>query len=81
MNELKIFENAEFGSVRVVMRDGEPWFVARDVFECLELDLTSGARGLDDDEKGLHSVQTPGGKQEMSIISDGWPLLPDSPLP
>ena len=31
MNELKIFEKEEFGSVRVVMKDGEPWFVARDV--------------------------------------------------
>lgn len=31
MNELKIFEKVEFGSVRVVMKDGEPWFVASDV--------------------------------------------------
>ena len=31
MNKLKIFENAVFGAVRVVERDGEPWFVARDV--------------------------------------------------
>lgn len=31
MNELKIFEKTEFGSVRVVMKEGEPWFVARDV--------------------------------------------------
>lgn len=35
MNELKIFEKAEFGSVRVVMKDGEPWFVARDVAQAL----------------------------------------------
>lgn len=33
--ELKIFEKAEFGSVRVVMKDGEPWFVARDVAQAL----------------------------------------------
>ena len=31
MNELQIFEKAEFGKVRIVMRNGEPWFVARDV--------------------------------------------------
>lgn len=30
MNELKIFEKSEFGSVRVVMKDGEPWFVGAD---------------------------------------------------
>lgn len=35
MNELKIFEKAEFGSVRVVMKDGEPWFVASDVAKAL----------------------------------------------
>lgn len=70
MNELQIFQNKAFGEVRVVIRQGEPWFVARDVCECLELDLASGARGLDDDEKGLHTVQTPGGSQEMSIVSE-----------
>lgn len=70
MNDMKIFENSEFGAVRVVDVNGEPWFVARDVCECLELDLASGARGLDEDEKGLHTVQTPGGAQEMSIVSE-----------
>lgn len=70
MNDMKIFENSEFGAVRVVDVNGEPWFVARDVCDCLELDLASGARGLDDDEKGLHTMQTPGGQQEMSIVSE-----------
>lgn len=35
MNELKIFENPEFGKVRVVKQNGEPWFVARDVAKAL----------------------------------------------
>lgn len=39
--------------------------MAKDVCDCLELDLASGARGLDDDEKGLHTMQTPGGALEM----------------
>lgn len=52
MNELKVFENAELGSVRVVMRDGEPWFVARDVCEALGLEnVTKALSPLDDDEK------------------------------
>lgn len=38
MNELKIFEREEFGTVRVVMRDGEPWFVANDVAHALGYD-------------------------------------------
>lgn len=70
MADLKIFEKSEFGFIRIVMRNNEPWFVAKDVCDCLELDLASGARGLDEDEKGLHIVQTPGGPQEMSIISE-----------
>lgn len=70
MEGIKIFERQEFGQVRVVDVNGEPWFVARDVCDYLELDLASGARGLDDDEKGLHTMQTPGGQQEMSIVSE-----------
>lgn len=31
MNELKIFENVEFGEIRTVNIDGEPWFVGNDV--------------------------------------------------
>lgn len=51
---LKIFEKPEFGSVRVVEKDGEPWFVARDVCEALGFDdghTNDAIRGLDDDEK------------------------------
>ena len=35
MTDLKVFEKAEFGSVRVVEREGEPWFVAKDVAKAL----------------------------------------------
>lgn len=35
MNELKIFDNEEFGEIRTVVIDGEPWFVGRDVAEAL----------------------------------------------
>ena len=71
MNELKIFENPEFGKVRVVDRNGAPWFVAKDVCECLELgNPRSSLALLDEDEKGVHSVDTPGGPQEMTIVSE-----------
>lgn len=33
--EIKLFENPEFGKVRMLMRDGEPWFVANDVAAAL----------------------------------------------
>lgn len=52
MTDLKIFEKAGFGSVRVVMREGDPWFVAKDVCAALDLDNVSEAlRALDEDER------------------------------
>ena len=66
-----IFENPEFGAVRSILIDGDPWFVAADVCKALELEKTNRALSrLDDDEKGAHSVSTPGGRQRMSIISE-----------
>lgn len=50
----KIFEKPEFGSVRVVEKDGEPWFVARDICEALGFDDGDTSRavaGLEEDEK------------------------------
>lgn len=35
MNELQVFENAQFGQVRTINKDGEPWFVGKDVAEAL----------------------------------------------
>lgn len=52
MNEIKIFENPVFGSIRTVKRNGEPWFVAADVCKSLELGNPSQAMTrLDVDEK------------------------------
>lgn len=52
MDMLKVFEKAEFGRVRVVECEGEPWFVAKDVCSCLELGNVGQALSyLDDDEK------------------------------
>lgn len=70
-NNLMIFENLEFGAVRSILIDGDPWFVAADVCKALEIEKTNRALSrLDDDEKGAHSVSTPGGRQRMSIISE-----------
>lgn len=41
MNELQIFKNNEFGNLRVVQKDNQTWFVAKDVCECLEIKKTS----------------------------------------
>lgn len=55
--------------IRTVIRNGDPWFVAADVCKAISLDNTA-IRKLDDDEKGLHLTQTPGGAQEISVISE-----------
>ena len=52
MNELKLFENEEFGKVRVLEIENEPWFVAKDVCDVLELSNPSVAlKNLDEDER------------------------------
>lgn len=71
MNEIQIFEHEAFGQIRVIDRDGEPWFIAVDVCKALELGNSRQAIArLDDDEKGVISIDTPGGPQEMSVINE-----------
>lgn len=58
-------------TLRVVMRDGEPWFVAADVCAALGISRTDDGVGrLDDDEKDADSIRTPGGDQEMTVINE-----------
>ena len=57
--------------VRVVTIDGEPWWVAADVAAVLQIARVHDAvRGLDEDEKGADTIRTPGGDQQVSIISE-----------
>lgn len=57
--------------VRTVEMNGQPWFVAADVCMVLEIGNPSQAASrLDDDEKGIISNDTPGGKQKMTIVSE-----------
>ena len=57
--------------IRAINRDGEIWFVAADVGAVLELtNVRASVALLDDDEKGVNTIDTPSGKQEMSIINE-----------
>lgn len=70
MNELQTF-TYNSAQVRTVEKGGEPWFVLKDVCEILGLGTPARvAERLDDDEKGMSQIHTPGGKQEMTIISE-----------
>ena len=60
----------EGSQVRVVTdARGEPWFVAADVLSTISLDRKALER-LDDDEKGVNSIHTPGGTQEMTTVNE-----------
>lgn len=71
MNELQIFENPEFGKIRAIEKNGEPWFVAVDVCRALDIKNSRDAMTrLDEDEKGVVLTDTPSGKQEMNIVNE-----------
>lgn len=62
MNELQIFEHQDFGQIRVLEQDGEPWFVAADVCRALEhTNVTMALDRLDEDEKSKFGLGLPGG--------------------
>lgn len=63
-----LFEGA---SIRVTVRGGEPWWVLADVCRVLGFDnATMAGRRLDDDERGVATVETPGGPQQVGIINE-----------
>lgn len=71
MNNLQIFENKEFGSVRTLEIDGEPWFVGKDVCEAFgDTNYRRSLSNIDESEKGVSQINTPGGKQNMTIIDE-----------
>lgn len=72
MNNLKIFENAEFGQIRTAEVDGEPWFVGKDVAEALGYAEPRSAvsKKVEEVDRGVAEMETPSGKQEMTIINE-----------
>lgn len=72
MNELQIFENPEFGQVRTVTINDEPWFVGKDVARSLGYTNSSKALAdhVDDEDKGVTKRYTLGGTQQMTIINE-----------
>ena len=71
-NEIKIFYNEEFGSVRTILIDDIPYFVARDVAEILGYanPLKAIRDHVDDEDKGVNEMDTPGGKQLIVVINE-----------
>lgn len=69
---LQTFSNSEFGDVRVITKDGEPWFVGKDVAEALGFTNSRDAIATHvfDDDKGVDKIDTLGGKQNMTVINE-----------
>lgn len=85
MNDLTIFENVEFGGIRAVEINGEPWFVGKDVAQALGYAKpTDAARKLvDEEDRGVSKIETPSGQQEMVLINESglYSLVLSSKLP
>lgn len=68
MNELQVFNNAMFGDVRIILQDSEPWFVAKDVCDCLEhTNTTMALQRLDADERAKLNL---GRQGETNVINE-----------
>ena len=85
MTDIKIFESQEFGQVRTVDVDGEPWLVGKDVAEALGYENPARAirSHVDEDDKGETEMVTPGGRQTAIIINESglYSLVLSSKLP
>ena len=85
MTDLQIFNSPEFGAIRTIENDGEPWFVGKDVATALGYkEATKAAREkVDDEDKGVSKIDTPSGIQEMTIINESglYSLVLSSKLP
>lgn len=72
MNELQIFKSEEFGEVRTVLINDEPWFVGKDVATALGYSNTRDAlmAHVEEEDKGVVKCDTPGGKQDMVAVNE-----------
>lgn len=70
-NGIEVFENPIFGQIRMVMVDDEPWFVGKDICEVFgDTNYRRSLSNIDDSDKGVSQIDTPGGKQKMTIVNE-----------
>jgi prophage antirepressor-like protein len=72
MNELMTFTNAEFGKLRTIETDKGVYFVGKDVAQALGYKNSRQAilHNVDEKDRGVYSVDTPSGVQQMSAINE-----------
>lgn len=85
MQPLQIFDSNEFGQVRTVVINDEPWFVGKDVAEALEHSNSRQAIkvNVQEEDKDVILIDTPGGRQKITIINESglYSLILSSRLP
>ena len=85
MNELQIFENIEFGAIRIIEMNNEPWFAGKDVADALGYSNSRKAiiDHVHEDDKGVTKCDTPSGRQDMTVINESglYALIFGSKLP
>lgn len=85
MNNLQIFNSPEFGQVRTIQQNGEPWFVGKDVAEILGYSNTPKAirDHVDDEDKLTERIVLSGQNREMTIINESglYSLILSSKMP
>ena len=85
MNNLQIFNSPEFGQVRTIQQNGEPWFVGKDVAEILGYKDTSDAmkKHVDIEDKLTRRFADSGQNREMYIINESglYSLILSSKMP
>ena len=85
MSEVEIFKNKDFGEIRIIMTNGEPWFVGKDVADILG--YNNGKKALidhvDAEDKGVTKCDTLGGTQGLTVINESglYSLILSSKLP
>ena len=82
---IKVFQNKEFGTVRSLIINDEPYFVGKDVAEILGYRETAKAirTHVDEEDKGVSVLDTPGGRQQITLINESglYCLILSSNLP
>ena len=72
MEDLKIFKNKEFGEIRIVEQNGEPWFVGKDVADVLGYKDSVNAMKthVDTEDKLGWQITTSGQRRQVTIINE-----------
>lgn len=85
MNDLKIFENKEFGKIRTVIENGETWFIGKEVADILEYANTAKAirDHVDEEDKLTERIVLSGQNREVIFINESglYSLILSSKLP